>query len=99
MPRTGSTDPLSTRSVPEPANGVRRGSRTRTVRRTVSAARDTIRSYRSAPAGGFASHPRNAPFRATGTACPLIVSEASPVPTLPSTKFESRLVSSWLSAG
>ena len=99
IPRTGDTELLSTRSFPVRANGVRTGSRTFTVRRTVSAARATTTSYRSAPAGGFGSHARNAPLGATGTDCPLMTSDASPVPTLPSTKLESRLVSSWLSAG
>src|ERR1700682_1933565 len=36
----------------------------------------------------------NAPFGQTGTATPLIRSAASPVPTLPKMKFESRTVRS-----
>ena len=41
----------------------------------------------------------NAPFGQTGTATPLIWRAASPVPTLPKMKFESRAVSIWSGFG
>src|SRR5687768_4279326 len=40
-----------------------------------------------------------APFAATGTVVPLMASVASPEPIAPRTKFESRLVMTWLAAG
>jgi len=47
-------------------------------------------SYEGLSAGGFASHAMKDPFGQTGVRTPLIVSAASPFPTLPKTKFESR---------
>ena len=52
----------------------------------------TYRFY-MAPGEWFVD-PMKAPFGQTGTANPLIRSAASPVPTLPNMKFESRTVRS-----
>jgi hypothetical protein len=41
----------------------------------------------------------NDPFGQTGVGTPLIVSAASPFPTLPKTKFESRDWISWFAGG
>ena len=70
------------------------GGSTRTgwTARTVSAPWTTTRSYRELALSGTGSHARNAPLARTGTGVPLMVRVASPVPTEPRMKLESREV-------
>jgi hypothetical protein len=93
MVARGDTLPISPVSPVRPPPG------TRTRRVAVAVWPPALAVTRYTPSAGTGMNPRKAPFGATSTAAPLMRSSASPVPTLPNTKLESREVSAASSAG